>query len=176
MVQEAKRRNAVQAVVGDAGQLPIADGTINIVCLLDVIEHLSDPVSTIREAARILTRDGSIIINVPAHPRLWSSADEVLGHAKRYTRKSLNSELVQGGCTVVWSSHVFSWLVVPVWLRRRTRPSGEPQLGLDVSSPLIHRLAMLLTRLEWFVVSHVPLPLGTSVICIAVRADSKAAK
>ena len=86
LVQEAKRRNAVRAVVGDASQLPIADGTVNIVCLLDVIEHLSDPVSTIREAARILARDGRLIINVPAHPRLWSSADEVLGHAKRYTR------------------------------------------------------------------------------------------
>ena len=173
LVRETKRRNAVQAVVGDASQLPIADATANIVCLLDVIEHLSDPVSAIREAARILTSDGRLIINVPAHPRLWSSADEVLGHAKRYTRKSLSAELEQGGCEIVWSSHVFSWLVVPVWLRRRTRPSGEPQLGLDVSSPVIDRLSMLLTRVEWLVASHIPLVFGTSVLCIAMRADSE---
>jgi dolichyl-phosphate beta-glucosyltransferase len=173
LVQETKRRNAVQAVVGDAAQLPIADATANIVCLLDVIEHLTDPVSAIREAARILTSDGRLIINVPAHPRLWSSADEVLGHARRYTRASLRTELEQGGCTVVWSTHVFSWLVVPVWLRRRTRPSGEPQLGLDVSSPAIDRLSMLLTRVEWLVASRVPLVFGTSVLCIAMRADSE---
>ena len=110
---------------------------------------------------------------MPAHPRLWSSADEVLGHAKRYTRRSLSAELEQGGCTIVWSSHVFSWLVLPVWLRRRTRPSGEPQLGLDVSSSFIDRIAMLLTRIEWFVASHVPLALGTSVLCIAQRADRR---
>ena len=173
LVQETKRRNAVQAVVGDAAQLPIADGTVNIVCLLDVIEHLTDPVSAIREAARILTGDGRLIINVPAHPRLWSSADEVLGHARRYTRASLRGELEEGGCTVVWSTHVFSWLVVPVWLRRRTRPSSEPQLGLDVSSPVIDRLSMLLTRVEWLVASRVPLFFGTSVLCIAMRADSE---
>ncbi len=171
LVQETKRRNAVQAVAGNASQLPFADATVDVVCLLDVIEHLSDPVSTIREAARILTNDGSLIINVPAHPRLWSSADEVLGHAKRYTRKSLSAELEQGGCRIVWSSHVFSWLVLPVWFRRRTQPSGEPQLGLDVSSSFIDRIAMLLTRIEWFVASHVPLALGTSVLCVAQRAD-----
>ena len=172
LAQETKRRNAVQAVAGDATRLPIADETAKVVCLLDVIEHLSDPVSAIREAARILTPDGRLVVNVPAHPRLWSSADEVLGHARRYTRSSLRAELEQGGCRVVWSSHVFSWLVLPVWLRRRTRPSGEPQLGLDVSSPTIERLSMLLTRLEWLVVSRVPLLFGTSVLCVAARADT----
>lgn len=172
LVRETKRRNAVQAVVGDAVQLPIADSTIKVVCLLDVIEHLSDPVSAIREAARVLTDDGRLIINVPAHPRLWSSADEVLGHAKRYTRKTLRAELEEAGCRLVWASHVFSWLFFPVWLRRRTRPSSEPQLGLNVSSPTIDRVSMLLTRLEWLVVSHVPLTFGTSLLCIARRADS----
>ena len=171
LVQETKRRNAVQAVVGDAVQLPIVDATANIVCLLDVIEHLSDPVSAIREAARILTKDGRLIINVPAHPRLWSSADEVLGHAKRYTRKSLSAELEQAGCTLVWSSHVFSWLVVPVWLRRRTRPSGEPQLGLDVSSPIDRSHQHVAHPTEWLVASHIPMVFGTSVLCIAKRAD-----
>jgi dolichyl-phosphate beta-glucosyltransferase len=171
LVRETKRRDAVQAVAGDAADLPIPDASVNVVCLLDVIEHLSDPVSAIREAARILTNDGRLIINVPAHPRLWSSADEVLGHARRYTRRSLRDELERGGCKVIWSSHVFSWLVLPVWLRRRTRPSDEPQLGLDVASPLIDRLSMVLTRLEWIMVSHVPLRFGTSLLCIARRAD-----
>lgn len=172
LAQETKRRNAVGAVAGDATRLPIADESANVVCLLDVIEHLSEPVSAIQEAARILTPEGRLVINVPAHPRLWSSADEVLGHARRYTRSSLQAELEQGGCKVIWSSHVFSWLVLPVWLRRRTQPSGEPQLGLDVSSPAIERLSMLLTRLEWLVVSHVSLPFGTSVLCIAARDDN----
>ena len=35
-------------------------------CLLDVIEHLSDPLPTIREATRILAVDGRLIVNVPA--------------------------------------------------------------------------------------------------------------
>ncbi len=170
---ETKRRGAVQAVAGDASRLPIAHQTANVVCLLDVIEHLSDPVPAIREAARILTRaNGKLIINVPAHPRLWSSADEVLGHAKRYTRRSLSKEIEQSGCRVVWSSHVFSWLFLPVWLRRRLRPSSTPQLGLDVASPTIERLSMLLTRLEWSIVSHVPLFFGTSVLCVATRDDN----
>jgi dolichyl-phosphate beta-glucosyltransferase len=171
LVHETSRRQAVLPVAADAEQLPVADSTASVVCLLDVIEHLSDPIPVIREAARILTADGRLIVNVPAHPGLWSSADEVLGHARRYTRRSLRDDLERGGCKVLWSSHVFSWLTVPVWLRRRTRPAREPQLGLDVASPLIGRLSMLLTRLEWLVVSHATLPVGTSVLCVATRVD-----
>jgi hypothetical protein len=143
------------------------------VCLLDVIEHVADPIPTIRAAVRLLGPDGRLIVNVPAHPWLWSRADEVLGHTRRYTVATLKADLERGGCEVVWISHVFSWLVVPVWLRRRVLSSAEPQLGLDTSTPLIDRLSMLLTRLEWLVVSRLRSPLGTSVLCVA-RADRAA--
>jgi hypothetical protein len=71
----------------------------------------------------------------------------------------------------VWASHVFSWLALPVWIRRRLRPRDAPELGLDVESPLIDRLSMLLARLEWLVVSRVRLRLGTSILCVAKRSE-----
>ena len=120
---------------------------MHVVCLLDVIEHLSDPVATIREAARSLTNDGCLIINVPAHPRLWSSADEVLGHAKRYTKRCCAPSSNRVDARMVWSSHVFSWLVAARLASTAHAAVGEPQLGLDVASPFIDRIAMLLTRI-----------------------------
>jgi dolichyl-phosphate beta-glucosyltransferase len=171
LVQETRRRHALVAVAGDAASVPLADASACVVCLLDVIEHLSDPLATIREAARILTDDGRLIVNVPAHPRLWSAADEVLGHARRYTRRSLRRDLELSGLEVLWISHVFSWLVIPVWLKRRAVPSGEPQLGLDIESSTIDLVSLLLTRIEWSVASRVPLPVGTSVLCVCRRVD-----
>jgi dolichyl-phosphate beta-glucosyltransferase len=171
LVDLMTRRHALTGALGDTSRVPVASGSASVVCLLDVIEHLTDPVPTIREAARVLADDGRLVVNVPAHPRLWSPADEALGHARRYTLRSLRRDLRLGGCEVVWASHVFSWLALPVWIRRRLRAGDAPELGLDVESPLIDRLSMLLTRLEWFVASRVPLRMGTSILCVAKRTD-----
>jgi dolichyl-phosphate beta-glucosyltransferase len=173
LVRETRRRHALVAMVGDAAQLPLSDGSANVVCLLDVIEHLSDPLPTIREAARILADAGRLVVNVPAHPHLWSAADEVLGHARRYTRRSLRADLERGGLEVLWMSHVFSWLALPVWLKRRATPGAEPQLGLDMESSFLDFASLLLTRMEWAIASRVSLPIGTSVLCVCARAGAE---
>jgi hypothetical protein len=110
-------------------------------------------------------------VNVPGHPRLWSAADDALGHVRRYTRASLRAELEAQGFEVLFLSHVFSWLLVPVWARRRSH-AGEPQLGLDVESRAVDATALLLTRLERAVINRMALPFGTSVLCVARRAGS----
>jgi hypothetical protein len=110
------------------------------------------------------------VVTVPAHRWLWSEADELLGHVRRYTRSLLGAHLAEAGFRPVHLSHVFGWLVGPVWLRRRLSTAGEAQLGLDVRAPLLDRLAMVLTRLESAVTRVLPLPFGTSIICVAVKA------
>jgi SAM-dependent methyltransferase len=166
-------RHAVTPMLGDASHVPLRDGSATVVCLLDVIEHVVEPLDMLREAARILGPDGRMIVNVPAHQWLWSEADVALGHTRRYTVRTLRADLERAGCEVVWASHVFSWLVLPVWLRRKAMGGGEPQLGMDTSSTLIDRSSMVLTRLEWLIAARRPLPLGTSVLCVARRAENK---
>jgi dolichyl-phosphate beta-glucosyltransferase len=168
LARERSRRNAVIPLVCDAVRLPIAASTASVVCLLDVVEHLPDPIPTIREAARMLAPEGKLVVSVATHPRLWSSADEIVGPARRYTRKALCEDLERAGCKVLWISHIFSWLALPMWLRRRARPAKESH---GVGTPFIEGLSMLLTRMEWLIVSHRTLPIGASVLCVAARAD-----
>ena len=166
LAREAQRRYALTALQSDLSRIPLQDSTAAVVCLLDVIEHLESPRATLLEARRVLAPNGRLVVNVPGHPRLWSAADEALGHVRRYTRASLRAELEEAGFDVVFLSHVFSWLFLPVWARRRIH-RGEPQLGLDVDSAIVDRAALLLTRIERAVVNRVPLPAGTSVLCVA---------
>jgi len=149
--------------------LPIGDETASVVCLLDVLEHLTNPEDALAEAHRVLVPGGRLIVTVPAHPRLWSAADETLGHKRRYTRSMTRAQLTQEGFRVRFLSHIFSWLVLPVWAKRRTRPGGGPELGLDVASPLVDRTATVLTALENTVITGVRLPIGTSILCVAER-------
>ena len=174
LLRQARHRHALAVAQSDLRHVPLAAESASAVCLLDVIEHLAEPAATLQEAWRLLSPDGRLVVNVPGHPRLWSAADDALGHVRRYTRSSLRAELEAQGFEILFLSHVFSWLLVPVWARRRGR-AGEPQLGLDVDSPVVDGAALLLTRIERAVVNRVPLPFGTSVLCVAQRARGSAA-
>jgi len=163
----ARHRHGAPAMAARVDQVPAAAGSFDVALLLDVIEHLEDPVATLREARRVLSPDGLLVVNVPAHPRLWSGADEALGHVRRYTRPLLAAHLEEAGFDLTWSSHVFSWLVVPVWLRRRTATTEQSKLGLDEAGAVVDRLALVLARLERSIAARVPIPFGTSILATA---------
>ncbi len=169
LCRQARHRHALLTAVAMGEAVPFRDGAAGVVTLLDVIEHLDEPEEVLREARRVLADEGRLVVNVPAHAWLWSSADVYLGHRRRYTRPLLRRHLEASGFRVVWMSHVFSWLVVPVWLARRLQSDPERQLGLDRPSAVVEAAALVLTRLERALVRWCPLPLGTSILCVAAK-------
>jgi SAM-dependent methyltransferase len=140
---------------------------VDAVSFLDVLEHLDDPQTALLEAHRVLQPDGRLIINVPAHRWLWSPSDVSLGHHRRYTRRMLRKELVAAGFEPELTTHVFSWLVPPVWFVRRLARPSNAELGLDRRSLPIDVASLVLTALERMTIGRVSLPLGTSVLCVA---------
>jgi SAM-dependent methyltransferase len=52
-------------IFGDALKLPIQKQSIDVVLLLDVIEHLEDANLAIQEAERVLKNSGKIIVQIP---------------------------------------------------------------------------------------------------------------
>lgn len=172
MVRQALSVHGLAGVQAHVGALPVADGSAAVVCLLDVIEHLEDPVPALAAARRALALDGRVVVNVPGHPRLWSQADVELGHVQRYTRSVLRRQLADAGLEPILMTHVFSWLVPPVWLARRVVKPSTAELGLDQTSPVIDVAGMVLTWFERQLLGRRSLPLGTSVLCVAVRDDA----
>ncbi|MFP3901735.1 MAG: methyltransferase domain-containing protein [Acidimicrobiia bacterium] len=167
LVARARRLRGFDAVRASVHQVPLAGGAAEVVCLLDVIEHLEDPRRALDEAARVLAPDGRLVVTVPAHRWLGGAAGERLGHVRRYTRRSLRAELATAGFAPVVLTHVFSWLVPAAWLRRRLVATGDAAPRLDRTSRVLDALAMGLTRAERSVLGRIGLPFGTSVLCIA---------
>lgn len=163
----ARSHEGLLAAAGTVDAVPIATGAAGVVCLLDVIEHLEDPTGALAEVHRVLGPGGRLVVNVPAHRWLWSAADEHLGHHRRYTRHMLRRALIDADFDVVLCTHVFSWLVPPVWLRRRLARRDEPQLGLDAVGGPIDVAASVLTFGERQLIGRVELPFGTSILAVA---------
>jgi dolichyl-phosphate beta-glucosyltransferase len=167
LVRCARDDYGLTVAAGSVDSVPFAPRSMAVVCLLDVIEHLDEPTAALGEARRLLRPGGRLLVNVPAHRWLWSSADEHLGHRRRYNRRMLRDELDRSGFEVMLITHVFSWLVPAVWLRRRLAREGEPQLGLDARSGAIDTTATVLTFGERQLVGRISLPIGTSVLAVA---------
>ncbi|QDV50545.1 class I SAM-dependent methyltransferase [Gimesia fumaroli] len=84
---------------------PVAPASAKAVLLLDVMEHMEDPVELLKNAAETLTEDGGIIITVPAYPMLYSDWDRKLGHFCRYTKLKFRHNAEQAGLKVKWVTH-----------------------------------------------------------------------
>jgi SAM-dependent methyltransferase len=111
------------AVVGpfvraSISRLPFQRETFDAVGLFDVLEHLEDATSSLKEARRVLKPGGALFYTVPAFPVLWSKHDDLVGHVRRYRLPEVRN-LVEGcGFRSLWSSMYYGFLLAPAMLRK----------------------------------------------------------
>jgi glycosyltransferase involved in cell wall biosynthesis/phospholipid N-methyltransferase len=72
-------------------------GRFDTVVCLNVLEHVRDPLQSLRNIHGVLEPGGRLILYVPQGQHLYSSLDEVLGHRCRYDREMLARELCEAG-------------------------------------------------------------------------------
>jgi SAM-dependent methyltransferase len=145
---------------------------VDVVLLLDVIEHLSDPqplLATIRDRLPNLR---TLVVTVPARPELWSELDRYAGHCRRYRRAELSSTLTRAGYVVRESRHLFRLLypgaLAFTWRRHLRRRITSPRW------PTLHAVAGRLLATERHLLPDAwP---GTSLVCIASPAHRDRAR
>lgn len=69
IVKDAKRRSGALLVVADAVDLPLRNETFDFCTILSVLEHLKNPLISLRECYRVLKHDGLLICSVPVEKR-----------------------------------------------------------------------------------------------------------
>ena len=84
-----------QAVLSQVTSLPFGSGTFDLVCALDIIEHVDDDDAALSELSRVMTSGGALLISMPLHASLWTSFDDFVGHKRRYDPPRLLSKLAQ---------------------------------------------------------------------------------
>jgi len=84
-----------QVVLSQVTSLPFADAAFDLVCALDIIEHVDDADAALSELSRVAKSGAAVLISVPLHPSLWTSFDDFVGHKRRYEPPQLLSKLAQ---------------------------------------------------------------------------------
>jgi SAM-dependent methyltransferase len=91
------------AVAGDVCRLPFASESVDVVTILEVLEHLAEPARAVAEAVRVARR--CIIISVP------SKEDDNPEHIHLFTRASLHALLQEAGVRRVHFDGVLNHLL-----------------------------------------------------------------
>jgi SAM-dependent methyltransferase len=158
---EVAHERGLAAVRADARYLPLADGSLSLVVAFDILEHIEEDDLAVAEIRRVLRRDGTLLIAVPADPRLWSDHDVAVDHVRRYTRETLSSVLQRGGFEI---ARMASWNVLlrPVVAMRRKKSSGS---DLDDLHPVVNTaLTAIITAERYLPVKQLP---GVSLLVTA---------
>ena len=92
------------AVHGMIGALPCADASFDLLCALDILEHVSDDNGALAELARVAAPGASMLLSVPLHPSAWTAFDDFVGHCRRYEPAVIASRLAQHGFTIEHSA------------------------------------------------------------------------
>ena len=164
------RERGVAAAGGSLMALPFADGTFDCVTSFDVIYHrwVTDDAAAVREMARVLRKEGLLLVRVPALRALWGAHDEAVHSRHRYTARELRALLEGRGLAVVRLTYGNS-LLFPLVAARRTLDRLTGRHGSDVGflpGPLEWAFRNVL-RCEAALVRRVSLPLGTSLFALA---------
>jgi SAM-dependent methyltransferase len=92
-------------IAADARRLPFRDGSMDVVALLDVIEHLprGSETQALRECARVLRSEGILVLSTPSAWTIGTCTDPawwLRGH-RHYTAEALRKLVRDAGLSIV---------------------------------------------------------------------------
>jgi SAM-dependent methyltransferase len=170
-VDLARKRGMGEVVAGSVLEMPFADDSFDLAVSLDVIEHLEDDLTALREIRRTVAPGGALLVTVPAYQWLWSGHDEINHHHRRYTRRSLQSVAERAGWSQLRTTYFNSLLLpVAIFLRvldRVNTKTTESSLDLWVPPEPINWLLERPLAFEAALIAHGGrIPAGLSLLAV----------
>jgi len=103
----------------------VAQEPLDCVGAFDVLEHIDQDEIVLTKIYEALAPEGLLIITVPQHPFLWSKADEVAHHVRRYTASEVHGKLKRAGFQLLYSGSFVTLLFPLLIVSRMLNPIKE---------------------------------------------------
>ncbi|MGE0268552.1 MAG: class I SAM-dependent methyltransferase [Candidatus Omnitrophota bacterium] len=138
-------------------QIPLQ--SIDTITCVNVLEHIKEDVKALENMKRLLKKSGRIVLLVPALDCLYGSLDALVGHCRRYDKKTLEDCVTRAGLRTEKQYYMnilgtVSWFISGRVLKSR-RFNPRICRWLDAGVPAISRLE-----------SKLRLPFGQSLVAV----------
>lgn len=143
--------------------------------MFDVLEHIQEDEKALVRVYEALGHKGGLILTVPAHPFLWSAADEYAHHKRRYTQKELLHKIKQAGFEILFQS-AFVSLLFPLLVANRIKDrqineNYDPLAELSIGDGL-NRICMAVMDTELRMIqTGIRFPAGGSLLAVAEKKE-----
>jgi SAM-dependent methyltransferase len=149
IVEYARRVFAVPILHGPLAEQSIAPGSLDIIALMDVVEHFPDPVAALRDCVPLLADDGLLLLQTPCFPE-GQSHDEMVAtrapflqmlkeqeHLYLFSQRAITELLTRLGLAHIhFEPAIFAHYDMSLVASRRPLASGRnPVLDLDDTLP-----------------------------------------
>ena len=79
----------------------LGDERFDLVCAFEVLEHIEDDATALKEWSSRLRPGGWLLLSVPAHQHRYGPCDEIAGHFRRYDPAAMTALLTRCGFTEI---------------------------------------------------------------------------
>jgi len=137
------------------------------IILLDVLEHITDPIDFLSVANLSGKNNSSVIINVPAYQWLYSNYDLFVGHIKRYNKKDVEKLMLASNLEIIKIQY-WGALLIPIALLRKILIANKREDVIKSGFKPPGKLADYFLRalMKFELALPFSLPFGTSLIAI----------
>jgi SAM-dependent methyltransferase len=151
--------------------IPYPNESFSFVVLLDVIEHVDNPVEALKAVRARLMDGGKAFISVPAFMFLWSGHDDRNNHKIRYDLPLLKAQLLEAGFTVEAISYFNTLLFPIVYIVRKLNNLLGRDGASDVEMPgaFTNYILTKIFGIERYLLNCMSLPFGVSILAVAKK-------
>ena len=170
----AKTLPGVPLIRFDLLQNPLPDESVDVIVMLNVLEHIENDVLAIKKAFNLLKPGGSLIVEVPAGQLFFDAYDVELHHFRRYSSSELQNKMKDAGFKISRKSHL-GFLLFPAFAAVKLLNKWSPfrkdkkvfrKQASATSGSFLVKAAM---KLELKTLSKIQLPFGIRVLMVATK-------
>ncbi len=168
---EAQSRGLIHTVPFDQRFQP--GRRYGLILMLDVLEHIEDPISALAKAVELLDSGGTVLVTVPAFRAVWTGHDELNHHHRRYTQRSFRAVAEAARFQIFTRRYFFHWVFVAKLFVRVAEALLRPEPRIPhIPPPWTNSLLERICAIERRLLGRLPVPFGSSLLIVGGALES----
>lgn len=127
----------------------------SIIIMMDVLEHIEDDVSFLKDVISRVKGRCYFFVTVPAFRQLWSGHDVFLGHFRRYSLSEIKHSLIKANFFPRKSYYQFG-MIFPIvyFLRKLANKSSQAKNDMKPVNPVVNEILKQLLGIEMLLTQY----------------------